>query len=65
LEDKAVATVEELRLEQVNRRLRTTLAQFGAHRDERKPGETLQEENRRLQADLQWYQRLLRDSHYV
>lgn len=58
-----MATTEEIRVEEENRKLREMLARFGVHRSERKSGETLQDENRRLQEDVRWYERLLRDSH--
>jgi cell shape-determining protein MreC len=57
-----MATNDQTGLEEKNRELRKMLAALRIHSDKRKPGETLQEENRRLQEELRWYQRLLKDA---
>ena len=64
-EGATMATTEKIRLEEENRELRRMLARFGVHSSQRRPGEKLQEENWRLQEDVRWYERLLRDSHWV
>jgi hypothetical protein len=60
--DKTMATSDQTALEEQNRELRKMLAAFRVHSEEKKPGETLEEENRRLQEDLRWYQRVLKDA---
>ena len=60
--DDTVATSDQTRLEEENQKLRETLAEFGVHRQARKPSETLQEENRRLQEDVRWYLGMLKDA---
>jgi hypothetical protein len=62
LGDDTMAIRDPTRLEGDNQKLRETLAEFGVHREARKPGETLQEENRRLQEDVRWYLGLLKDA---
>ena len=58
--DKIMAPPEPTRLEEENRKLRKALAELRVHSEARKPNETLEQENSRLQEDLQWYQRLLK-----
>ncbi len=57
-----MAVSDEAGLEEKNRERRKMLAALGVHREERKPGETLREENRRLQEELRWYQAVLEDA---
>ncbi len=57
-----MATGDQTALGEKNRELRKMLAAFKVHSEERRPGETLEEENRRLQEDLRWYQRLLKEA---
>lgn len=61
LEDKAMNTTDEKKREEENRRLRRMLAEMGIPCEERPRGESLEEENRRLEADVRWYQTVLED----
>ena len=60
-EKHIMATTEQVRLEEQNRELRKVLAQLGVQSREKTPGETLHDENRRLQEDMRWYQRVLKE----
>jgi hypothetical protein len=49
-----------------NSRLRAILAKLGVNCDERRPGRSLEEENRRLRQDLSWFLKMrerIRDNH--